>query len=501
MGWAYRSGMWHAALGRPELLAIQPVVMFVAHWVGGETALLALAVGLPVLLIAVILLCRRRGAIIAPDGDLALRPHILRALDDAISGAGQDLAAACIVVQIDDAPELLDQHGRTAQTRLMAQATDRLCRALRHDDVVARLEGGGFAIALAPTRRLDIEALIQLAVRLQMALAVPLELDAARIAVTCSVGVCPLDRAPLRSAHSLLDAAQIAAEEASRHGPAAIRAFSTDIAQDRTARDTLRDALEQALDTGQIRAHFQPQISTDTGTVTGFETLARWYHPTRGVVPPSEFLPAIETAGLSGKLAEVMLRHGLVALKKWDAAGLSVPTIAVNFSASELRDPTLVEKMRWEFDRHDLCPSRLSVEILETVVARCDNDPVVRNITELSRMGCGIDLDDFGTGYASITNIRRFAVRRLKIDRSFVSRIDKDRDQQRLIEAILSLADRLGLGTLAEGVEEEGEKAMLSRLGCRQLQGFGIARPMPFEETLAWIASRHARAVANPTQL
>ena len=158
---------------------------------------------------------------------------------------------------------------------------------------------------------------------------------------------------------------------------------------------------------------------------------------------------------------------------------MQVPTVSVNFSAAELRNPKLAEKLKWELDRFGLAPDRLTVEILETVVAETDNDVIVRNVAALAALGCGIDLDDFGTGHASITNIRRFALRRLKIDRSFVTRVDEDREQQKLVSAILSMAERLGLDTLAEGVETPGEHAMLSQLGCGHVQGFGIGRPMP----------------------
>ena len=140
-----------------------------------------------------------------------------------------------------------------------------------------------------------------------------------------------------------------------------------------------------------------------------------------------------------------------------------------------------------ELDRFDLSPDRLTVEVLEDVAADLSNEVAIRNVRALSELGCGIDLDDFGTGHASITNIRRFAVRRLKIDRSFVTRVDVDMEQQRYVAAVLSMAEQLGLETLAEGVETAGEHAMLAQLGCAHVQGFGVARPMPFEDTIDWV--------------
>jgi EAL domain-containing protein (putative c-di-GMP-specific phosphodiesterase class I) len=240
-------------------------------------------------------------------------------------------------------------------------------------------------------------------------------------------------------------------------------------------------------------AHFQPQIAADTGEISGFEALARWHHPERGLVAPGVFLPALERAGLLEKLGVVILHDALQAITRWDKAGLAVPCVSVNFSAGELGSPQLPDKIKWALDRFHLDPERLTVEILESVVTQTDNDMIVRNIASLSEMGCGIDLDDFGTGQTSLANIRRFALRRLKIDRSFVTRIDEDPGQQRVCSAILSMAERLGLETVAEGVETSGEQAMLAQLGFTHAQGFGIGRPMPFEETAEWMTRHRAR--------
>lgn len=495
--------MWLAAqLRRPELMVFLPAVTLAAFWLGGERVLILVALGAP-LIFATAGAFRFVDSSLPPLPDgldgLALRPQIISALDGvlrdtAISGK----TTGCLVVQFDDADELLDRHGRAAQTEVLARSAERICSALREGDAVARLEGGGFAVALAAQRRVDLETMVQLAARLQAALAPPISIDAVRLYVTCSIGFCLAMRAPEPNGNALLDAAQVAADDARRNGPGAIRAYAPDMARKRADRDALRGSLEVALDEGQIRPHFQPQISTDTGAISGFEALARWQHPERGLIPPAEFLPAIEDAGLSERLGEVMLYQSLAALVRWDKAGLKVPTVGVNFSAAELRNPRLTEKLKWELDRFDLTPDRLSVEILETVVAETDNDMVVHNIAALAKLGCGIDLDDFGTGHASITNIRRFAVRRIKIDRSFVTHVDEDRDQQKMISAVLSLADRLGLETLAEGVETSGEHAMLAQLGCGHVQGFGIGRPMAFEDTVDWIAQHRAKQSTPP---
>jgi EAL domain-containing protein (putative c-di-GMP-specific phosphodiesterase class I) len=370
--------------------------------------------------------------------------------------------------------------------------------ALREGDSVARLEGDTFGVALEAVRQVDLESVLQLAARLQSALANPVSLDAARVYVSASVGFCLANRAPAPGGAALLEAAELAADNAAQNGPGAIRAFSAEMQRIRVVRSQMRDEIEHALDHAQIGPHFQPQVSTETGELTGFEALARWNHPQRGLIPPSEFIPLIERAGLSERLGDVMLFQSLSALSSWDASGLHVPTVAVNFSRDQLRNPRLPETLEWELDRFDLTPERLCVEILETVVAETENDVIVRNIAALSRLGCGIDLDDFGTGHASIAAIRRFAVRRIKIDRSFVTHIDSDPQQQRMVSAILSMAERLGLEALAEGVETAGEHTTLAQLGCAYVQGYGLARPMPLDDATAWIKAYRARLTPQP---
>jgi len=485
----------------PVLLLAGPLLSLSAYWIGGERALVSAVLVLS--LLAVAAACVRRLPDPAADPvESGMRRLFLAELDHALLRAeAEGMGTGCIVLQFDDAETLLDRHGRAAQTEVIRRIGERIMDALRRGDRVLRLEGGGFAVALAPARRLDMETMVQLATRLQAVAAEPVAAGGARYLVTCSAGFCLGSRVQGRGGAALLDAAQVAADEALRHGPGTLRAFAPDMARKHADRDARRADLEVALDTGQICAWFQPQVSADTGEVTGFEALARWNHPERGLIQPGEFLPFIAEAGLSERLSEVMVFNALVALTRWDRAGFKVPGVGVNFSSDELRNPRLADKLKWEIDRFDLTPDRLSVEVLETVMATDDQDVIVRNITALARMGCRIDLDDFGTGHTSITNIRRFAVHRLKIDRSFVSRVDQDREQQRIVAAILSMAERLGLDTLAEGVETRAELAMLAQLGCGHVQGYVIGRPMPFEATADWLTAQRAqpRLVWHPT--
>ncbi len=488
--WAHRR-----ALRRPEIMAFLPAVTLAAFWFGGEDMLVFTALGLP-LLFALAGAFRFEQAV--PDfpdaaGGLVSPQQMERHLGLILQNSERSGdTTGIIMVALDDLAGLDAQFGTGAVTEVHERVADRLASALRGPDLIARLRPGCFAILLTPMRRIDLEAMVQVAARLQAAVAPPISLDATRIYVTASVGFCLAARAPQNTARALMDAGLAAATDALRCGPGAIRAYSPDIAARQKQTDDLRGSLEAAFDEGQIKPFFQPQISTDTGALTGLEALARWHHPERGLLPPADFLAAVADAGLSTRLCDTMLAGAMGALRKWDQAGIRIPRVGVNFSAAELRDPRLVDRIRWELDRFDLRPDRLCVEILETVVADSATDLIVRNLSALAKLGCQLDLDDFGTGQAAIGSIRRFGVSRLKIDRSFITHVNDDREQQRTVAAILSLAEQLGLDTIAEGVETPEEHAMLAQLGCKHVQGYAIARPMPFDDVAAWITRHRA---------
>jgi diguanylate cyclase (GGDEF)-like protein len=493
------------ALVGPQILAFVPALTLGGYWFGGEALMLFMAIVVPATLGLVGLFTpipptqKHRGAVDSVTR-LPLRDSLISALDGAFCAESESgLRTACMAVEIDDFGRYRDQHGDLAADRILKQVADRIEGALRDGDVVSRIDKATFAIALAPVRRLDLESMIQLSARLQHAVAQPLLIDGLRLYATASVGFCLPRRASEKTGLASLDAAEMALVEAQSSGAGAIRAYCPQPRMKRVVRAGLVGEVAEALDNGQIKPWYQPQICTDTGAISGMEALARWEHPGRGVILPGAFLPAIAAAGLNDRLGEVILFNAFGALQAWDAAGLGIPTVGVNFSGDELSDPRLCDRIKWEADRFDLPLNRINVEILETVISRAQNDTITRNIARLAEMGCGIDLDDFGTGHASIANIRRFSVNRIKIDRSFIARIDTDPEQQKMLTAILEMAERLGIQTLAEGVETLGENTILTQLGCGHVQGYRIARPMPFSETLDWIRSHRKKSLAGPT--
>lgn len=487
----------------PQMLAFLPAIMLGAFWFGGEGLALVIAVTLPGILVltghvpAPWRVRARRDMLTGLPG----RQDLIATLSQGFSSGSNDAGdpPVCLVLEIDNANALESQFGEAGAGTVLRTCAERLKAVLRESDVVTALKPGCFGIAIARTPRTDLEVMIQLSGRLQDAVGQPISLDGTRVLLSSCLGFSMPSRVPDQVGESLLDAAESALEEAQKAGPGSIRAFSNGMRPRVSVPDNLTREVLRALEDGEIRPWFQPQVSTDTGQLTGFEALARWEHPEKGQIAPAAFLPAIAEAGLFERLGEVILYHALTALKAWDKAGLKVPNVAVNVSPEELRNPRMFEKIRWELDRFDLGPDRLVIEVLENVVAQSEDDTTTRNIAALSRLGCGIDLDDFGTGHASISNIRRFDVTRIKIDRSFISQVDTDRDQQNMVSAILTMAERLGLDTLGEGVETHGEHAMLAQLGCGHVQGYSIARPMPFEDTATWIDTHQAKLSTMPT--
>lgn len=492
-----------ALLTGPLALALLPATLYLGYHMGGEAAL-----GIAALLVPVVLALGgafgRRTPFAADTDPPAVSGRSLRQALDAVlrkaaTGGGP---AACIMLQMDNHDELHDTQGPDAAAVAADDALLRLQSALRRRDRIFFLGRGRFGIVPAPARRMTPESVWQLAARLQETLRRIDELPGPNTASSICIGIAVA--APGRdSGEDLMAAATAALAEARETAPATIlmrRADSGRRGANGPRPLRLHDEAAQALDSGQITAWFQPQLSTDTGCVSGFEALARWCHPQRGVLAPARFLPFLDRAGLSGRLQAVILRDALGALAKWRALGFEVPGVGVNFSPAGLSDPALADSIAWELDRHDLSPDSLTVEILETVIAVSPDDTTARNIRRLSEMGCRIDLDDFGTGHASISSLRSFALNRLKIDRSFVRGVDDDPAQQRMIAAILTMAEQLNLATLAEGVETAAEHAIMAQLGCGHVQGFGIARPMPYERTLPWLRA-HAAKLQSPPRI
>lgn len=474
-----------------RLLAVLPLALLCVYWGLGETGLVAFSLGAPMFALAAAAMRVNSPLPVEfePPAGQMTRAQLVGWLNCVMSSSAT-LQPAVIVMVIDELDGIETRFGRDGREIIIGETMLRLRETLRQDDTIALLENQEIAFALRDVRPPETENLLRLARRLQSICDEPFPVGPSRVYCTISIGFGAALQLTDPTPEKLLQAAESAGKFAVSAGPSSVRVFSEGLnsAKDEERRKTR--ALSSALETGEIFAWYQPQVTSDGGSIVGFEALARWDRPEHGLVMPGAFLPSIQKAGLSQRLAEVILKQALTALNAWDAAGFSVPAISVNFSGEDLRNPRLSDYVLWELDRFDLAPDRLVIEILESIIADQHEEAITRTLIALSRAGCRIDLDDFGTGSTSMLNVQRFNVSRLKIDRCLVSHLDRDPNQQRMVAALLSFAEKLGIEALAEGVETETERETLRKLGCKLVQGHVAARPMPLGETLLWLEAR-----------
>jgi len=416
-------------------------------------------------------------------------------LEAALQRAQADPQDAYAVMFLDfDRFKLInDSLGHSAGDEFLVQVARRIQASLRPQDVVARLGGDEFAVLV--THLEHERAAVHLAERLMEVLRLPFPVAGTELTTSASIGITFSALGYARTEDVLRDA-DTAMYKAKAAGKARYALFDASLHTEVADRLRLEGDLRHAIDDGLLSLAYQPICELGgiaPGRIAGFEALVRWSHPTQGLLTPVGFLDFAEAADLTERIGETVLSQTLAALTAWDAAGLDVPTVGVNFAMAQLRDPRLVEKIKWEVERHDLDPSRIAIEVLETVLIKSDEDLVVRNLRGLASAGFRIELDDFGTGHASIQNLRRFMVDRIKIDRSFVAGIEASEEQQALTAAMIAMAHALGIRTIAEGVETPEAEAALRRLGCDHFQGYLISRPMSQAETYGWLRARRPR--------
>lgn len=383
-------------------------------------------------------------------------------------------------------------HGREVGDQVLIHMARTLERLSLGGEVVGRVGGDDFVLATA--RRSSRAQLETLAGEILRALARPIPFGSSRLRIETVIGISARGSAG-EDVSQLLANAEFACNAAL--GSGATVHFSDEVRQRRTShQQTIADLLAAVSD-GALEPHFQPQIEAATGRITGFEALARWNHPERGVLGPPFFIDALGDPRVGQQITAVMLDRALATLAVWRAKGLEVGYVGLNISAHELRDPRLCDTLMFDLDRHGLEPSDLCVEVLESALIESEDDPILTTVSRLSAAGCRIDLDDFGTGHASLSNLRRIAVDRLKIDRSFVRDLHLKPELLKITAAMIDLARSLGIRTVAEGVETREEWRLLVELGCDELQGYAIGAPMPAAAVPAWISEHAGRRSAG----
>jgi diguanylate cyclase (GGDEF)-like protein len=383
-----------------------------------------------------------------------------------IGAASQGITILC--VDLDRFKEVNDTLGHHAGDLLIEEVARRLRSVCDEEALVARLGGDEFVVLLARSDRPEIE---RLAEQVLEAIRMPVTSQYGQFEVSGSIGVAIVERPGIDSSEALrwADLALYCSKDLGR---ARVTFFEPEMDAEQRSRRSLEADLRAALGDGSLHLVYQPQVDR-AGNIAAVEALLRWTHPVRGVIPPSVFVPLAEASGLILGLGELVLRQALAETRNWRDV-----RVAINVSSVQMRAPGFSALVTRLAARAGIDPTRYEIELTET--ALLGDDPVTAgNIEALKRLGFSLALDDFGTGYSSMSVLQRFAVDKIKIDRSFVSCLGGANEAEALVDAMVKLARALNLSVIAEGVETEEQMARLIACGCHEFQGHLTGMPMP----------------------
>ena len=394
---------------------------------------------------------------------------------------GSSLAVGFL--DLDGFKVINDAHGHALGDRLLIEVTRRITEVLRAEDTLARLGGDEFVVLLTDiSSERDCTLVLD---RLLQVVQQSMRIEGRELRVTASIGVSlfPHDNADADTLMRHADQAMYLAKEAGKN-----RYQLFDPVSDRRAQShrELLQRLQQALDAREFVLHYQPKVDLIAGRLLGVEALIRWNCPGRGLLPPSEFLPQLQSSSLELVLGDWVIEEALSQAQRWREQGLDL-RVSINVSAAQLQQPDFHEKLAQALRRHaGQAPQQFELEVLETAQIE-DMDAAVGILRRCGDLGVRFALDDFGTGYSSLTYLRKLPVQTLKIDQSFVRGMLGNADDMGIVEGVIRMARAFRMEVVAEGVETLEHGRILLQQGCHLMQGFGIARPMPAEALAAWL--------------
>lgn len=387
--------------------------------------------------------------------------------------------AAVLVIDLDQFKTINDSHGHAAGDALLVAVTRRLRTRLREEDTLSRLAGDQFVLVLEALH--DYQEAEIMARSIQALLESPFVLpDGCKAFVRASVGISvyPQDG---NTAQALLVGADAAVHRAKELGGRQFCYYTSELNVQARATLVMEEALRRALDQEEFVLYYQPKIDLRSGRIVGAEALLRWQRPGCGLVSPLEFIPAAEKNGLIEGIGAWVIRDACRQMRAWRDAGLGGVKVAVNVSARQFRYGGLEEEIIQALTQYGVKPSHLMLELTESMLMDAPEKAVAR-MTALKRLGLRLSLDDFGTGYSSLAYLGRFPIDQMKIDRSFVKDIVTDPGAATIATSVISLAHRMRVGVVAEGVETEAQAGYLRQNGCDEIQGYLFSKPLPAEE-------------------
>lgn len=382
---------------------------------------------------------------------------------------------ALFYLDLDKFKLVNDTMGHQVGDDVLKCAVEVIRRCLRQTDMVARIGGDEFVVLLSGMKSLDqIDALAK---RITKEMKVPMKVGRQEAHIGTSIGIALIDQ-DTKSANDLLRHADLALFRAKAEERGNFRFYTSEMDAEREERRGFEADLKNALKNNEFVLHYQPIHNTDTSAVTGYEALVRWQHPIRGMVPPLSFIGIAEETGLINELGDWILRQACTDALKFD----SDVRIAVNLSPVQFRNPALPVKILAILNQTGLSPRRLELEITEGVLLS-DDATTITMLQQLRGVGVRIALDDFGTGYSSLSYLRKFEFDKVKIDRSFLSNIENDKEAV-VLKAVTQLSSSMGMTTVAEGVETMAQLCRVREQGCTEVQGYYFSKPKPIAEII-----------------
>jgi len=391
---------------------------------------------------------------------------------------------AVVTVDLDGFTTINDSLGHESGNLVLRETARRLAQNTGSDGTAARLAGDEFAVVLPQLRdAAEVSAGVE---RIREALNRPYIIQGAELTIGADIGVSVYPRDG-EDAFDLLRNAEVALHSVKRLDDSRLGFFDAAMSFKVTERLTLERSIKAALKAEQFELFFQPQVRLIDFKLVGAEALIRWRHPELGIITPDKFIPVAEETGLIVPMGTWVLQSACRELRHWGDLGLSGLRMGVNISGRQFREQDLADLVAEAIAVTEVNPAQLDLELTESMLM-ADGEATLKILRALARLGVTLSIDDFGTGYSSLAYLKRFPVNTVKIDRTFVSDLDQDKDGRAIANAIISLAHSLGMKTIAEGVETEAQAAMLASHGCDEIQGYLIERPLPAAEFTAFVA-------------
>ena len=404
---------------------------------------------------------------------------LLRAQNDAA-------VVALLFIDLDEFKHVNDTLGHAVGDKLLQAAALRLQSLLRPTDHVVRFGGDEFIVVLNPAD--SDQQVVGVAERILAALALPFAIADETLSVGASIGISAFPRDG-DDAATLIKHADIAMYSGKSEGKGQYRFFNPSLYKTLKTRTQFKHSLIEAIEKDQLILYYQPRVNTQTGELVSMEALIRWMHPTLGLIPPLEFIPLAESSGLILRIGEMVMDKACAQLLAWRTQDLALVPISINVSPKQFSQGHIHRQLAAQLTRYNIPPNLLEVEITESAMMG-EQAEIIAELTAIRDLGIKLHVDDFGTGYSSLSQLQKLKMDALKVDKAFTSELGNSKEGKVFFQAIVSMAHALGMSVVAEGVETLEQLHMLQALGCNEVQGYFIARPIPPQDMVPLLQKR-----------